>query len=213
MSIYMSLKKLIEVFLFVNPLGTECYETEKTILKFSDERNEKVRVRFIPLLNFHTIGKQMEQRDMKDTTLEMRNKFYTESYHASLAFQAASMQGKKKGRQFLLALQKAVVELKKEFSTETIKEAAREVKLDMEMFEEDLSSDLAKNAFTKDQKLAQEMAVKDAPSCVIFQGADKEFGYRIESSITKQLLHGLCESEEDSPGIQETKDKYRFQMV
>lgn len=209
----MSLKNLTEVFLFVNPLGATCYEAEKTILNFSNELDGNVRVRFVPLLNFYTIGKQMDQTKITGTSLEMRNKLYTDSYHASLAFQAASMQGKKKGQKFFLALQKSIVELKKDFSKEIVLEVALQANLDMEMFEEDVNSDFAKSAFTKDQKLAQEMAVKEAPSCVIFQNMDKDFGYRIESTITKQLLHGLCETQVDNPEIEETKSKYKFEMI
>jgi predicted DsbA family dithiol-disulfide isomerase len=210
----MVLNNIIEVFLFVNPLGPECYETEKLILGFSKERDEKVRLRFIPLVNFHTIGHQINVQNIEGATLEMRNKLYNDSYHASLAFQAASMQGKKKGRQFLLALQKAVVELKKEFNKQTVLTVAEEVNLDMEMFEEDLTSDLAKNAFTKDQKLAQEMSVSQAPSCVVFQDMDKEIGYRIDSSLTEQLLHGLCDTKEkDNPKFEELRTKFTLQTV
>lgn len=189
----MVLNNVIEVFLFVNPLDSECYETEKMMEKFSSERNEKVRLRFIPLLNFQTIGQHLREQNIAGASLDMRNRLYEEFYHASLAFQAASMQGKKKGRQFLLALQKAIVVDHQDFSKETVLEVAQKVNLDMEMFEEDLISDLAKNAFTKDQKLAQEMSVKQASSCVIFQNSTQEVGYRIESTITKQLLHGLCD--------------------
>lgn len=205
---------VIEVFLFVNPLGSECYETEKMIMNFSDERDEKVKVRFVPLLNFHTLGQHMKDQNIAGASLEMRNQMYNESYHASLAFQAAAMQGKKKGRQFLLALQKSVVKLRKEFSKETVMNAAEEVNLDIEMFEEDLESDLAKNAFTKDQKLAQEMAVTEAPTCVVFQSNGEEPGHRIESTITKQLLHGLCDSKEaDTPKFNSLKNKYTLEMV
>lgn len=209
----MSFKNLIEVFLFVNPLGSECYETEKTILTFSDERDENVRVRFIPLLNFHTMGKHIEHQEKNGVSLEIRNKHYTESYQTCLAFQAASMQGKKKGRKFLLELQKAVVELKNNFSKKIVLEAASNAKLDIETFEEDLASDLVKRSFVNDQKLAQEMSVREAPSCVIFQNTDREYGYRIESTITTQLLHGLCKEETDTPKTQETKSRFKFQMV
>lgn len=210
----MVLNNVIEVFLFVNPLGSECYETEKMMEKFSSERNEKVRLRFIPLLNFQTIGQHLREQNIAGASLDMRNRLYEEFYHASLAFQAASMQGKKKGRQFLLALQKAIVVDHQDFSKETVLEVAQKVNLDMEMFEEDLISDLAKNAFTKDQKLAQEMSVKQASSCVIFQNSTQEVGYRIESTITKQLLHGLCDEKvADNPKSESSLSPVTLQMV
>lgn len=210
----MVVNNVIEVFMFVNPLGSECYETGKMIVNFSNERNEKVRLRFVPLLNFQTIGQHLRDQNITGASIDMRNRLYEEFYHASLAFQAASMQGKKKGRQFLLALQKAIVIDKQAFSKEAVVEAAKDAKLDMEMFEEDLLSDLVKNAFTKDQKLAQEMSVNQAPSCVIFQHSSQELGYRIESTITKQLLHGLCdEKADDTPKHEGTLSNVTLQMV
>ena len=187
----MFLNNMIEVFLFVNPLGPTCYETEKIIESFSNERDEKVKVRFIPLLNFHTIGNIMKERG--NQTLSNRNQLYTDSFHASLAFQAASMQGKKKGRKFLMALQDKVIHEGKEVTKELFIQIAELIKLDIEMFEEDFESDLTKAAFKKDQKLAQEMEIENAPSCVLFAGGDDEYGYRLDTSITKQLLHGFSD--------------------
>lgn len=189
----MFLNNIIEVFLFVNPLGPNCFETEKIIENFSTERNEKVNVRFVPLLNFKSISDMLKEKN--SSSLANRNKLYTDSYHASLAFQAASMQGKKKGRHFLMALQQLVIEEDKDVTKELLLHIASLTKLDLEMFEEDLESELSKKAFNKDQTLAMEMDVKNAPSCVVYSTNDSDSGYRIDQSITKQILHGLCNNQ------------------
>ncbi|MER2063793.1 MAG: DsbA family protein [Alkalibacterium sp.] len=189
----MFLNNMIEVFLFVNPLGTTCYETEKIIESFSNERDEKVSVRFIPLLNFHTIGNILKER--KTQSLAERNQLYTDSFHASLAFQAASMQGKKKGRKFLMALQDKVINERRDVSRELFLQIADLIKLDREMFEEDIDSDFVKTVFKKDQKLAQDMEIENAPSCVLYAGGDDDYGYRLDTSITKQLLHGFTDEQ------------------
>lgn len=187
----MFFNNIVEVFLFVNPLGSTCFETEKLIESFSNEREEKVKVRFIPLLNFHTIGNMIKETD--NQTLSNRNQVYTDSFHASLAFQAASMQGKKKGRKYLMTLQDKVINEGKEVSKELFTQIAESVKLDIEMFEEDFESDYLKSAFQKDQKLAQEMNIQNAPSCVLYSGNNTDYAYRVEASITKPLLHGFCD--------------------
>ncbi|GAB2479082.1 hypothetical protein GCM10008929_01140 [Alkalibacterium psychrotolerans] len=192
----MFVNNIIEVFLFVNPLGPNCFETEKLIETFSTERNEKIKLRFVPLLNFKSIGDMMKERNI--SSLTNRNKLYTDSYHASLAFQAASMQGKKKGRNFLMTLQHLVIEEGKEVTKELLVHIASLVKLDLDMFEEDLESDLSKKAFNKDQTLAMEMDVTNAPSCVVYSNNDLRQGYRIDQSITKQILHGLCNDQVSS---------------
>lgn len=189
----MLLNNTIEIFLFVNPMGTYCYETEQVIKSFTNERKEKVRVRFIPLLNFHTVGSLIKGKE--DATLTDRNELYTHSYDVSLAFQSASIQGKKKGRNFLMALQNKIMNEGRKVSTKLFLEVAEEIRLDLEMFEEDLTSDFSKRAFNKDQKLAQDMNVENAPSCVIFTGNAAKSGYRIDTAITKHLLHGLCDEE------------------
>ncbi|OJF96483.1 DsbA family protein [Alkalibacterium sp. 20] len=187
----MFLNNIIEVFLFVNPLGPTCFETERMIESFSNERDEKVKVRFIPLLNFHTIGNIVKETD--NPTLAHRNQLYTESFHSSLAFQAASMQGKKKGRKFLMALQDKVINEGKEVTKELFIQIADLIKLDVEMFEEDIQSDFSETAFKKDQNLAQEMNIQNAPSCVLYSGNDDAYGYRVNTAFTKQLLHGFCD--------------------
>lgn len=189
----MFLNNVIEVFLFVNPLGPTCFETEKMIESFSAERDEKVKVRFIPLLNFHTIGNKLKETE--NQTLSNRNQLYTDSFHASLAFQAASMQGKKKGRKFLMVLQDKVINEGKEVTKELFAQIAELIKLDLEMFEEDFESDFSKSAFKKDQKLAQKMEIHSAPSCVLYSGNNDDHGYRVDTSITKQLLHGFCDED------------------
>lgn len=187
----MFLNNIIEVFLFVNPLGSTCFETESMIESFSNERDEKVKVRFIPLLNFHTIGNMVKETE--NPTLANRNQLYTESFHASLAFQAASMQGRKNGRKFLMALQDKVLNEGKEVTKELFTQIAELIKLDIEMFEEDIQSDFSKVAFNKDQNLAQEMNIQNAPSCVLYSGNNDNYGYRVDTSFTKQSLHGFCD--------------------
>ena len=109
----MFLNDIIEVFLFVNPLGRTCYESEKLVEAFSAERDEKVKVRFVPILNIRSIGNLVKGN--YDSSLSNRNQLYTDSYNASLAFQAASMQGRKKGRNDLnVVYEKDYVTHKKE---------------------------------------------------------------------------------------------------
>lgn len=209
-----TIKKLIEVYLFINPLGRNCYKAEQTITEFAKERNEKVRVRFVPFLNFQTIARQLEEENIKGASLELRNKLYTDAYRACLGFAAASMQGKKMGRNFLMTLQKAIIEEKKTVSLQLFEAVGEEIGLDMDMFTEDLNSEWSKSAFLSDQKLTREMNIQDTPSCVMYTSSDKEYGYLIESVINKNLLHGLCETEQPlSEEAREAKKKYHFQFI
>ncbi|API89119.1 hypothetical protein BKP56_07565 [Marinilactibacillus sp. 15R] len=209
----MALNNIIEIFLFINPLGANSFDAEETIEAFSKERDERVKISFVPLLNFNSVKKQLLNEKAVQTSIENRNKMYTDSFNASLAFAAASMQGKKKARKFLMTLQKNIIENNNTFSKSLVLKSAQAAKLDIEMFEEDFNSDLVKTAFTKDQKLAQEMSVQDTPACVLFTRNGEEYGYRIDSIISKQLLHGLCSNNSLTSEMSEIKNKYKFQTV
>ena len=40
---------MLEMYLFINPLGAKCYEAEQNILKLAEESSQKFQIRFIPL--------------------------------------------------------------------------------------------------------------------------------------------------------------------
>lgn len=206
-----SIKKFIEIYLFVNPLGRSCYQAEKAVTEFAKERDEKVRIRFIPFLNFQTISRHLEDEKIKGASLQLRNKLYTDAYRTCLGFAAASMQGKKVGRKFLMEVQKAVIVEKKPVTLQLFEEVGETVGVDMEMFTEDLNSEWSKSAFLSDQELTREMNIQDTPSCVVYTDTDKSYGYLIESVVNKPLLHGLCETVAED--AEEAKKKYHFQFV
>jgi len=200
---------MIEIFLFVNPLGDDCYESGKTIISFANERKEKVNIRFIPYINFRIINNQLNHNLSRKKTLEIRNLLFNQSYDTSLAFHAASMQGKKKGNQFFLNLQQQLFDYNKELTNELIISTAYDLNLDMEMFLEDWDSDLAKQAFSKNQKLAHEMSITDTPTCVVNYEFNSEHAYRIESTIEKKILHKLC----NTSNLDSNMDNNVFQIL
>ncbi len=44
---------MVEIYLFVNPLGGVCLEIEKEIIQLSVNDKKKIQLRFIPLLNLN----------------------------------------------------------------------------------------------------------------------------------------------------------------
>ena len=95
---------MIEIYLFVNPLGKYCFEMEQQLLQFIEEEygtpsKEKMQFRFLPLVNLQTIGDVMQQKGISQNNLEERNHLFSMTYSAALDCKAAQFQGKKKGRQ------------------------------------------------------------------------------------------------------------------
>ncbi|MGX7420168.1 DsbA family protein [Carnobacterium gallinarum] len=186
-------KRVIEIYLFVNPIGSRCYESEKEVLDFVKDLDQKVHFRFIPFHNFQTITNFMQFNQMPEKNLDLRNKICHNTYFASLAYKAALMQGKKKGRTFLLTLQHELVENNVIFSEALLIQVAEEAKLDIPMFLEDKESDFAKASYEADQRIAREMSIKNNPSMVIFDNENDTYGLLVESCITVDLLKKLCD--------------------
>ncbi len=65
---------MIEIYLFVNPLGEYCFKMEQQLLQFIEEEygtpsKEKMQFRFLPLVNLQTIGDVMQQKEFLKTIL------------------------------------------------------------------------------------------------------------------------------------------------
>ena len=159
---------MLDMYLFINPLGSACYHTEQNILKLGDSLNEKINFIFVPLMNFKTINDVMCRMNIPLNNVDIRNRLSENIYHSSIDFKAASFQGKKKGRNFLLNVQQLVVNDQKDYNFETIKLAAQKSGLDWDIFEQDRHSKLAIEAFKQDQELATEMNVTEHPTIVVY---------------------------------------------
>lgn len=159
---------MLDMYLFINPLGSTCYHTEQNILKLGDSLNEKINFNFVPLMNFKTINDVMYRMNIPLNNVDIRNRLSENIYHSSIDFKAASFQGKKKGRNFLLNVQQLVVNDQKDYNFETIKLAAQNSGLDWDIFEQDRHSKLAIEAFKQDQELATEMNVTEHPTIVVY---------------------------------------------
>ncbi|MGO1970055.1 MAG: ClpXP adapter SpxH family protein [Levilactobacillus brevis] len=181
---------MLEVYLFVNPLGAPCMRSEQNIMKLAARLNSKVSFQIVPLLTQQVVARSLPAQP----TLAERNAQFKVHYNAILAYKAALFQGKRKGRDFLLKMQTAVVADHQQFSTDLALSLAQACHLDIDMFKEDCSSDLAKQAFKTDQKLAAEMKITQSPSAVIFNCDVSQCGLLL-NDVTYEALCEVCESQ------------------
>lgn len=182
---------IIEFYLFINPMEKDSFENIQNILTFTKTRQEKVKLHIFPLLNLPSFNHFMYKNDLPEKDLDMRNKLFSHMYDMCLSFIAASMQGKKKGRNFLLHLQEAMFSDQRAYSQELILEIAEQTKIDVPMFLEDKASDFVKTTFSSDQKVAREMNVETTPSCVMFNDSMYEHGLLLENKVSSSLLNNL----------------------
>ncbi|MBL1226454.1 DsbA family protein [Enterococcus sp. BWR-S5] len=190
---------MIEIYLFVNPLGKICLNIEREILKFAQTESKKIQLRLIPLVNMKTIKKLVKIHKISSTDIAERNKLFENTYSAALDFKAAQLQGKKKGRHILLNLQQLVTEESTPYSTELAEKLIVEAGGDLEMFQADRHSSFVKDSFQIDQQIAREMGVSKHPAAVIYNYAcDRDFGVLVEECLTIEHIKRLCETTEEN---------------
>lgn len=205
---------MIEIYLFVNPLGDICLNVEKEILKFVENQNKKIQFRFIPFVNMKTIDRLMK----KSTTnnINIRNKLIEHIYSAALDYKAAQLQGKKKGRHLLLSLQKAVSVDNISYSAELSERFLMEAGGDLEMFRSDRQSEFVKESFQTDQQIAREMGIVTHPSAVVYNYAsERDFGVLVENCHSADDIKELCDIQQNNLRVLSQKfvlDNYSTQI-
>ncbi|MFV0560067.1 MAG: DsbA family protein [Enterococcus sp.] len=192
---------MIEIYLFVNPLGSSCFHMEKDLLQFikKEYKQKKILFRFLPLVNLQTIGDVLQERGISKKNIKEQNDLFSATYSAALDYKAALLQGKKKGREFLLQIQNEVGCKKKTYTKELSEKIIQQIGGDLPMFKEDRTSDLVKEGFYSDQKIAREMGITKHPSAVVYNYAcDRDFGVLVEDISDIHCIQELCQTSETS---------------
>lgn len=185
---------MIEIYLFVNPIGSICLETETNLLDFIANSDQKIQLRVIPLVNMQTIHDIMKRRGIPVSDIEARNKLFTDTYSAALDCKAIQLQGKKIGRKFMMRLQQAVACEKIPYSQELVTSTIKEVGADLEMFLEDRPTDFVKEMFLVDQDIARDMGITQHPSEVVYNYASvRDYGVLLEGDACIDDLSTLCQ--------------------
>ena len=182
--------KQVEIFLFVNPICKASLKMEEEVLKFVDAYEENTQVTIYPYHNMQTLYRYMKENDFP-TEIAVWNKLYNESFHLSLAFIAATIQGKKKGREFLLAIQRKMIIQKIGLSKDLLIESAELADLDLEMFLFDFHSPFVQHLFDLDQDTSSAMGATDTPSCLLVTTGEEKKATLIERFVTAEDLYQL----------------------
>ena len=194
-------ERIFDCYLFINPLGKQCYKCEQEVMKFIERTPHKVHVHFLPFHNFKSVTQYMKNNQLNDKNIDLRNEIYTKIYDASLSYKAAQLQGKKLGRAFLIELQTQLHLLHKEYTPELLQEIIQIIGLDEKMFYEDKASKLVHQEYEKDQQIAQEMMVETNPSLVIFDNLNQQYGVILHQNINADIIEHVCENLHHDIGV------------
>ena len=189
---------MLELHLFVNPLGMHCLSCEQDVLKCDHELNIKINYQFIPLFNMKTIDDTIKLYNLDPHNLKLRQNVTEILNQIILDYKAALFQGRKRGRHYLLLLQTAILKQGLDYNDQLVKDTAKTAGLDLEMFLEDRQSQLAKQAFRQDQKLANDLGVSDTSTAVIFNTDNSNYGLLIPEFDYATLIQACEMGEFDS---------------
>lgn len=168
------------MYLFVNPLATQCVRDEQNVLRLANDSDKQIQFQFVPLLNINVVQRALKCQGIQAADWQAQNQQSQTLYRVILDYKAALFQGKKRGRNFLIALQAAMLKAGQRYSEELVKDVAQQCAIDLDMFMEDRNSDLAKQAFHADQRLASEMNITEASSAVVFDCDQYDYGVLLE---------------------------------
>ncbi len=183
---------VLEIYLFINPIGSKCYRSEQNIIKLVDQLSTDVKFRFIPFLNLNTVTTIMSERHLPLNDLHTRNRIFKLVYQSALDYKAALFQGSRRGRNYLLNLQQSVIVCGEEYCDQVVAEVAKKSGLDLEMFNHDRTSKFTVESFKRDQQMAAEMKVETHPTAVLYDWDQFDFGISFTDCQSFELLKDLC---------------------
>ncbi|HIX71153.1 MAG TPA: DsbA family protein, partial [Candidatus Enterococcus stercoravium] len=190
---------MIEIYLFVNPLGSVCLETETNLLDFMTSSQKKIQFRIMPLVNMQTIHDTMKRRGLSLTDIDARNRLFADTYSAALDIKTIQLQGKKLARNFMMRLQQTVGCEAQPYNQTLVEELVTEVGGDLAMFKEDRPTSFVKEMFQVDQDIAREMNITMHPSAVVYNYAcERDYGVSLEGPLAIADLPKLCHTDEES---------------
>ena len=201
---------MLELHLFVNPLGMRCLRCEKDVLKIDRDLNTKISYQFVPLFNMKTIDNTLKYYHLNPHDLAIRQQVSKTLNQVILDYKAALFQGRKRGRHYLLQLQSSLINQGLDYNDELINKIAHDSHLDLEMFFEDRQSQLAKQAFHQDQKIASDLGVSETATAVVFNTEDSDYGLMIPNFDYNTLINAFKSGKLARPtSLDEFVNQYR----
>lgn len=180
---------MLELHLFVNPLGMQCYHCEQDVLRIEKElAATKLNYQFVPLINMQTTENTLQRYQLGPDKRAVVSRLL---YQVSLDYKAALFQGGKRGRRYLLQMQTELIANQRPYSPELVEAVAIDAKLDREMFLADRTSSLARQALAADQKMASELDVTNTATAVIFDTTGPDFGVLVPDFHYGSLIECL----------------------
>lgn len=192
---------MLEIHLFINPLGTHCLNSERDVLAVERQLQTKVSYQFIPLINMKTIQQTLGFYKLAHCRLKETQCISCMLYQVALDVKAASFQGGQHGRKYLVNVQKIMSNRTIDYSDQVVKKIADLANLDWETFDEDRKSKMVRQSLQKDQTMADDLGVTVTPTAIVLDSNDPEYSLLIHDFTYQALIdcarHGQLHINQD----------------
>lgn len=183
--------KQVELFLFISPISKASLKMEEEAFKFVNTYEKNSQITIYTYHNIYTLYSYMIKNQLAPENTALWNNLHNDSYHLSLAFIAATIQGKKKGRNFLMDIQQKMLNQKEPLSKSLLLDSIKKADLDIDMFLSDLHSPFVQKLFLSDQKVAKSLGIIGMPSCLLVTTGEEKKSTLIENFITAEDLYQM----------------------
>ncbi len=183
---------MFEVFLFVNPIGIRCYESECEIMAAIDQTSRKAIYHFVPLANMVGIRADMRRRGLSHTNLMQFNEISNATFSALHDYHALKLSvGNKKARRYLLLLQAEINTHQAHYTQALKRSLIQQLDVNFVQFTTARQSRFIEQSMQKDVDLAQKFKVINTPTTVIFDCDHDESGIIFEGCVRREELEAI----------------------
>lgn len=191
---------MFEIFLFINPIGIYCYDTEKLIRNTVDELGIDVCYHYIPIANVCLVKDDIIRRRKDGQKLPDISSISTVTYEALRNYHAIKLSyGNKKARRYLYELQKYLSKDASVYSPELFQKIIDKLNIKASTINTIKQGDYLKASIEDDQKLANQWNIKSTPTIVLFDENDDQNGVLLDGPVSQQglvtLLMPGCEKD------------------
>lgn len=186
---------MFEIFLFVNPVGIYCYNTETLIKDAIDELNINSSYHFVPVINAKVIKEDIIRRKKAGQRITDIPQYTIASFQALRHYHAIKLEyGNKKARAYLVALQRAMSEDFKKYSADLPRQVASDLNLNFNRINDRRIAHYIDDSIFQDKKLVRKFNVRNIPTTIIFNESGNYSGIMLEGILAHDKLVKLFKS-------------------
>lgn len=189
---------MIEIFLFVNPIGVACFKNEQAIIDAIKKTERDVKFHYVPIANLESVRLDLVRQGIINPDLDTHNKNAQKIYNSLLDYHSISFMGERKGREFLYRLQVELHQRQREYSAELTAEILETMKINPKVFQKNRESKYCQEAIDADLHLAQEFDITYTPTTIIYDyDSDDNCGVMVQGCFDSDIIDQVLADEMD----------------